>query len=727
MKLYSFLPTHQFISHHTMKTSPHPTPTRPAVRRAVHLLLLALTLLVGLGGAHAANGTPPEKMTYQGFLADASGVPLGNVSPANYVTVFRIWPADTGGAPGTALWTEVQTVTIDKGNFSVILGDGLQYAAEAHGALSAVFSSPTGSDRYLEITVTIAGNPVTIAPRLRLVAAPYALLATTATRLVNPDGSTLLNSPSTGAVNINGAVTATSFIGDGTGLTGVLKEGGSISAATINAGNFTVSNKFTAAKIYSAGAMGVGITNVTRGILEVGGVGMLPYQFRLANPITTPGPLQGTVYTIALTNITPKLNEVLSQYGYPTNNNIGWSNNFSGNLFAYSELIDTNSPHTPTQPLVTRTNKAFIDQGILGIDLNFMLASSINGGASGINGLTNVSILGVNAEVTTTTPNPNYSPNYPSGSQYNSTNWLVGAVAYPGERNYYSGAGNYNYNNYSVNFLNYAYYYNINNLGGTPASIPGNTPGTFYPSYGAANQVTNQPTYFSIFADGPVAATLFYALSDARIKKVQGRSDASVDLNTLMDIEVTDYTFKDVLQKGAGKHKKVIAQQVEKIYPQAVSKSTGPVPDIYQQAPVKNGWVYLATDLKAGEKVRLTSEKGDTVHEVLEVRGGSFRVDLPASVEGVFVYGREVNDFRSVDYEALAMLNVSATQELARQVEALRKSEARIAELEQKTSQMGALERKLADLEKLLSQVVAGRKDERPAAEAPAAKSVNNP
>ncbi len=29
----------------------------------------------------------------------------------------------------------------------------------------------------------------------------------------------------------------------------------------------------------------------------------------------------------------------------------------------------------------------------------------------------------------------------------------------------------------------------------------------------------------------------------------------------------------------------------------------------------------------------------------------------------VFVYGREVNDFHTVDYEALSMLNVSATQE----------------------------------------------------------------
>ena len=38
----------------------------------------------------------------------------------------------------------------------------------------------------------------------------------------------------------------------------------------------------------------------------------------------------------------------------------------------------------------------------------------------------------------------------------------------------------------------------------------------------------------------------------------------------------------------------------------------------------------------------------------------------------LFVFGREVKDFRNVDYEAISMLNVSATQELARQLLAAR-------------------------------------------------------
>jgi hypothetical protein len=36
----------------------------------------------------------------------------------------------------------------------------------------------------------------------------------------------------------------------------------------------------------------------------------------------------------------------------------------------------------------------------------------------------------------------------------------------------------------------------------------------------------------------------------------------------------------------------------------------------------------------------------------------------------VFVYGREVLDFHTVDYDAIAMLNVSATQQIKREKDA---------------------------------------------------------
>jgi hypothetical protein len=174
---------------------------------------------------------------------------------------------------------------------------------------------------------------------------------------------------------------------------------------------------------------------------------------------------------------------------------------------------------------------------------------------------------------------------------------------------------------------------------------------------------------YSIWASQRMAATEFNAFSDERIKNIRGRSDGAADLRTLLAIEVTDYIYRDVIGKGSAPRKKVVAQQVEKVFPQAVSVQTDVVPDIYRLASVADGWVALATDLKKGERVRLISEKTEGVYEVLEATGDKFRTDFKPEGDEVFVFGREVGDFRTLDYDAIAMLNVSATQQLKKEMD----------------------------------------------------------
>jgi hypothetical protein len=166
----------------------------------------------------------------------------------------------------------------------------------------------------------------------------------------------------------------------------------------------------------------------------------------------------------------------------------------------------------------------------------------------------------------------------------------------------------------------------------------------------------------SIHSAGRVMASQFNAFSDARIKNVLGISNSNEDLSTLLAIEVTDYTMKDKA-KDHKPYKKVIAQQVESVYSQAVSAITDVVPDIYAVSVIKDGFVSLETDLQKGDKVKLIFDEGAEMATVVSTNAKGFKVDLQKT-GNVFVYGREVNDFRTVDYEAISMLNVSATQEL---------------------------------------------------------------
>jgi hypothetical protein len=254
-------------------------------------------------------------------------------------------------------------------------------------------------------------------------------------------------------------------------------------------------------------------------------------------------------------------------------------------------------------------------------------------------------------------------------------------------------------------------------VSGTAAAGIAYTDHGFLTVNGAGNVIGSGTTVpLSLYTSASIGAPYYYAFSDERIKRVAGRSDAVRDLTTLASIEVTDYSHIDAIGKGAGQQKKVIAQQVEKVFPQAVNKGTDSLPDIYKNAPINDGWVSLATELKPGDRVRLIGKSSEGTHEVLEVADGKFRTAFSADGDQVFVYGREVKDFRMVDYEAIAMLNVSATQELNRLVQAqatmigaqateisvLKEQASRVALLEQdrqaQTARMGQLEQQMTQL-----------------------------
>lgn len=232
-------------------------------------------------------------------------------------------------------------------------------------------------------------------------------------------------------------------------------------------------------------------------------------------------------------------------------------------------------------------------------------------------------------------------------------------------------------------------------VAGSSQGSSGYTTEAYVNADGAFNSsFANDNAQAGIYATSLIRSDVGYIVSsDARTKTVLNVSDSAADLAALKQIQITDYQFKDTVSRGLKTHKKVIAQQIEPFCPQAIVKSTDVVPDIYKAASAKDGWVELNTDLKKGERVRLIADKTTGIYEVLEVRDGAFRTAFLPEGEKVFVYGREVNDFRTVDYDAIAMLNVSATQELAKQLAA---KEATIAALEAKLAAFGD---KLAALE----------------------------
>ena len=191
---------------------------------------------------------------------------------------------------------------------------------------------------------------------------------------------------------------------------------------------------------------------------------------------------------------------------------------------------------------------------------------------------------------------------------------------------------------------------------------------------------TPAPAPYSLYAEKAIAAEQFSAFSDLRIKEIKGNSNSQVDLKTLLQIQVTDYYYRDKIANGNRLKKKVIGQQIASVYPQAVSTHIDIVPDILEFAVIEENWVTLNNhNLKIGDKVKiLWNDHNSQLFTIEDITTDKFKIPLNYTGD-IFVYGREVDDFHVVDYDALSILHISATQELYKIIKKLQEN---IANLE---------------------------------------------
>jgi hypothetical protein len=199
-----------------------------------------------------------------------------------------------------------------------------------------------------------------------------------------------------------------------------------------------------------------------------------------------------------------------------------------------------------------------------------------------------------------------------------------------------------------------------------------------------------QPQYFddtSILTEGRVVCKSLNAFSDARIKTNLRPSKRSDALKLLNQLKVTDYQLKDSLAHGPQYHQGFVAQEVERVFPQAVSQRSDFIPDIYslaEETAVDQGVLTARLqdphNLAEGDMVRLITEtEGVKEVPVTVVDERTFAVkDWTASPGKLFVHGRKVDDFRTLDYQQIFSLGISGIQQLSIEVSELKAANARL-------------------------------------------------
>lgn len=630
-------------------------------------LLLALQ---GIFLASLSAQTVPGFLNYQGRVTDSTGAGLGTPTPENRKIVFRIYDA---ASAGNLLWTEEQTVTVGNGVFSVLLGQGIPFSTEPRPTLDTVFAGAT-STRFLGITVdngdgTINGSDAEVSPRQQITSTAFAFRAATADSIATGSNLVLNNSADYGLGYYGAGRPFGGIDVDGPVLFGL--GGGALGSA--NGATQTMALRWN-----DLGQVGVGSATLT---------GMEASSKLL---------LQGDD-----SNSPPRQLSIRGETD--TNERLLMGYNTTGN---YGSLQAYNGASTAGNLVLNPTG------GNVGIGTSNPISSlHVFRGAAGGGPTSPEASLVLEDDVT-------HWIDFRAPANA-TTGILFGSPS--------NGAdGNIRYGN-ATQTMEFRTGGNLQRMvitsagrvgiGTSTPGVPLDVKGLTLISHGdnasrwfdknTALSTIARDAFTSIRSEWFIQAFGFLAVSDQRIKDVVCRSDAASDLELIQELQVTDYRMVDTIQSGESVHKGFIAQEVEKLMPEAVSKGTNFVPTIYQQAASVeyDSGESLATlslendhDLEVGDLVRMMGDNG-----VIErtVQGVPSRSSFTIETQGehwdrLFVYGKQVDDFRSVDYDRIFTTAVSALQQLKKE------KDQEVGELkavvETMESRLAAQAKELADL-----------------------------
>ena len=158
-------------------------------------LLLALAAALALPAAQlAAQSTVPGTISYQGRVTNDDASLVGASTPTTRTVIFRIWDSSSASGAANLLYSERQTVTIFKGEFSVLVGTGDPVTGSPRNfdevpKKLASLADPAlwnGSTRFLGVTVCDAGTDTgtEVSPRQQIASTAFAIKAQTAEKIV---------------------------------------------------------------------------------------------------------------------------------------------------------------------------------------------------------------------------------------------------------------------------------------------------------------------------------------------------------------------------------------------------------------------------------------------------------------------------------------------------------------------------------------------------------------
>jgi hypothetical protein len=207
---------------------------------------------------------------------------------------------------------------------------------------------------------------------------------------------------------------------------------------------------------------------------------------------------------------------------------------------------------------------------------------------------------------------------------------------------------------------------------------------------GGANLGAAVTQAYSLYASGAIAASEFNAISDARVKNIKEVRDNKKDMLTLEKMNVYEFDYIDKLNYGIKDKIGFIAQDLEKLNENLVNYSKNFIPNIFKTFKLINKNKIILDkeyDLEVNDilKIEITvySQKIMIEKKVLAILNEVIIIETIELIESedIFIYGKKVEDFRTVNFEQIIGMNVSSIKYLYNEIKEIKENQEKLYNL----------------------------------------------
>jgi len=186
----------------------------------------------------------------------------------------------------------------------------------------------------------------------------------------------------------------------------------------------------------------------------------------------------------------------------------------------------------------------------------------------------------------------------------------------------------------------------------------------------------------------------FLTYSDSRIKKEFENPDNSLLLQKIEDINLQKFEYIDKLTNGPGKMYGFKAQDIKNEIENSVTLNNGFIPNYFEMCQVVDKKIKVIDNhgFLVGDKIRIYDDNMKET-KIINIENNLITVEEDIDTDTVFLYGKEINDLHTLNWDTINGIHIGATKELIRR---LKESESKVETLE---NTMNTVLERLSNLE----------------------------